>query len=174
MNFNQPIVAGTLSQSARVARQILGNFCIENQQYSVIYLGKIAEQKHEGGSSSEGQPRADESVLLFFELNGHRCAIIDQMVEPCAKVSLSSFLSGRELQIAVLVAQGYANKQIAKHLSISEWTVSTYLRRLFAKLQVDSRAAMVYRCADLIQQFRGPNTASPVMNHPNRFPDDVA
>jgi hypothetical protein len=42
------------------------------------------------------------------------------------------------------------NKQIAHQLHISEWTVATHLRRIFAKLGVDTRAAMVYRCAFLI------------------------
>src|SRR5262245_42700339 len=59
-------------------------------------------------------------------------------------------LSKRELQIVVLVAEGCVNKQIADHLKISEWTVSTHLRRIFAKLAVDSRAAMVYRCLSMI------------------------
>jgi DNA-binding CsgD family transcriptional regulator len=59
-------------------------------------------------------------------------------------------LSRRELQIVVLVAEGCVNKQIADQLKISEWTVSTHLRRIFAKLSVDSRAAMVYRCLSLL------------------------
>jgi DNA-binding CsgD family transcriptional regulator len=44
-----------------------------------------------------------------------------------------------------MVAKGYANKTIAAVLDISLWTVGTYLRRLFAKLGVCSRAAMVAR-----------------------------
>lgn len=59
-------------------------------------------------------------------------------------------LSEREIQIAELVAHGQSNKQIANQLKISEWTVSTHLRRIFVKLNVDSRAEMVYRCASLI------------------------
>jgi DNA-binding CsgD family transcriptional regulator len=65
---------------------------------------------------------------------------------------IASRLTGRELEIAVLVAQGYATKNIAFRLRISEWTVATYLRRIFAKLDVSSRAAMVYRCAPLIDR----------------------
>lgn len=55
-------------------------------------------------------------------------------------------LTRRELQIVMHVAEGKVNKQIADCLHISEWTVSTHLRRIFVKLGVDSRAAMVYRC----------------------------
>jgi DNA-binding NarL/FixJ family response regulator len=55
-------------------------------------------------------------------------------------------LTPRETQIARLVADGYVNKEIASKLSISEWTVSTHMRRIFAKLGVETRAAMVLRC----------------------------
>ena len=66
---------------------------------------------------------------------------------------LASRLTGRELEIAVLVARGYATKNIGYRLQISEWTVATYLKRIFAKLRVYSRAQMVYRCASLIDRI---------------------
>ena len=68
-----------------------------------------------------------------------------------AVASPKEVLSERELQIVELVAHGKSNKQIAKKLKISEWTVSTHLRRVFSKLNVDSRAAMVYHCAPLVR-----------------------
>ena len=52
-------------------------------------------------------------------------------------------LSPRELQIARLVARGATNQAIARALDISTWTVSTHLRRIFAKLGVGTRAEMV-------------------------------
>ncbi|MFN8490546.1 MAG: helix-turn-helix transcriptional regulator [Caldilineaceae bacterium] len=52
-------------------------------------------------------------------------------------------LSGREQEIARLVAKGLPNKTIAAILEISPWTVSTHLRRIFAKLGVNTRAEMV-------------------------------
>jgi DNA-binding CsgD family transcriptional regulator len=54
-------------------------------------------------------------------------------------------LSPREREIARMIAKGYPNKTIAAVLDISSWTVCTYLRRIFAKLNVCSRAAMVAR-----------------------------
>jgi hypothetical protein len=44
-----------------------------------------------------------------------------------------------------MVARGYPNKTIASILDISSWTVASHLRRVFTKLGVSSRAAMVAR-----------------------------
>ena len=52
-------------------------------------------------------------------------------------------LSARELECARLVAKGFSNKEVGQLLEISPWTVNTYLRRIFAKLGVTSRAEMV-------------------------------
>jgi DNA-binding CsgD family transcriptional regulator len=60
-------------------------------------------------------------------------------------------LSPREYEIARLVANGYPNKTVAAILELSPWTVSTYLRRIYAKLGVRCRAAMV---AQLYQRQR--------------------
>ena len=66
----------------------------------------------------------------------------------CASSASGSIdpLMPRETQIARLVADGFVNKEIATKLQISEWTVSTHMRRIFAKLGVETRAAMVLRC----------------------------
>jgi DNA-binding CsgD family transcriptional regulator len=76
-------------------------------------------------------------------------------------------LTRRELQVVMLVAEGRVNKQIADRLRISEWTVSSHLRRIFAKLSVDSRAALVYRCSDLIHGIRDGESVA-VANPPQR------
>jgi DNA-binding CsgD family transcriptional regulator len=87
-----------------------------------------------------------------FELAGLGLIVIEEAHANAAETidDVASRLTGRELEIAILVAQGHANKNIAYRLRISEWTVATYLRRIFAKLNVESRAAMVFRCAPLI------------------------
>lgn len=52
-------------------------------------------------------------------------------------------LSPRERQVLQLVADGYENKQIVTELGLSEGTVKTYLRGIFQKLDVASRAEAV-------------------------------
>ena len=54
-------------------------------------------------------------------------------------------LSGREREIATLVAQGYTNRRIAKQLFLADKTVESHLTNVFAKLQVGSRAEVAER-----------------------------
>ncbi|MDY7231334.1 helix-turn-helix domain-containing protein [Hyalangium rubrum] len=65
-------------------------------------------------------------------------------------------LTARELQIVACVAAGQVNKQIAAELKISTWTVAAHLRRIFSKLGVETRAAMVSRCFGASSVPRAP------------------
>jgi NarL family two-component system response regulator YdfI len=52
-------------------------------------------------------------------------------------------LSGRELEVLDLLAEGLSNKLIAHRLNISEHTVKTHVASIFAKLRVSSRTEAV-------------------------------
>jgi DNA-binding NarL/FixJ family response regulator len=52
-------------------------------------------------------------------------------------------LSPRETQVLALVAQGLTNAEIGRRLCISEATVKTHLLRVFSKLGVTDRTAVV-------------------------------
>ena len=52
-------------------------------------------------------------------------------------------LTGRELQIATMIAEGKCDKEIARDLGISDYTVREHLRRMFHKLKVSKRTALV-------------------------------
>jgi DNA-binding NarL/FixJ family response regulator len=54
-------------------------------------------------------------------------------------------LSAREGQILQLVSQGHSNKLIADKLGMSFETVCTHLKRVFKKLQVNSRTEAAIR-----------------------------
>jgi DNA-binding CsgD family transcriptional regulator len=85
----------------------------------------------------------DPDVVLDVELDGFRCTLRRTALDPEARAG--GGLTPRELEIARMVAGGYPNKTIARVLDISAWTVGTHLRRIFLKLGVSSRAAMVAR-----------------------------
>lgn len=52
-------------------------------------------------------------------------------------------LTGREREIAMAVADGKSNRQIADQLEISEPTVKTHLSHIFRKLEVRDRVGLV-------------------------------
>lgn len=80
-------------------------------------------------------------VLLDVEVDGVRCIVLKTRPHrPPAPT-----LTARELEIARMVARGLPNKSMAAVLEISTWTVSSHLRRMFAKLGVTTRAEMIGR-----------------------------
>lgn len=94
---------------------------------------------------TEGKPApplgfAPVERLLDLQVDGVRCLCV-RIAARVTPVRVS--LSPREREIARMVANGQTNHAIAEVLGISAWTVSTHLRRVFSKLQVNSRAAMV-------------------------------
>ena len=62
------------------------------------------------------------------------------MVEP---------LSQRELEILQLIAQGLSNREICERLFLALDTVKGHNRRIFGKLQVQSRTEAIARAREL-------------------------
>ena len=52
-------------------------------------------------------------------------------------------LTKRELEVLELIADGHANQEIARELFVSEETVKSHMRNIFARLQARSRAHAV-------------------------------
>ena len=57
-------------------------------------------------------------------------------------------LTEREVQVLELLADGQANKQMARTLLVSEATVKSHLSHIYAKLGVDSRAGAVAKAIE--------------------------
>ena len=99
-------------------------------------VGRVAEHDDRQGTPAT----LEDKVILDLEVDGVRCVLVPRLQDPDRS---DVALSPREREIARMVAKGYPNKVIARSLEISSWTVSTHMRRIFAKLGVSSRAAMV-------------------------------
>jgi DNA-binding CsgD family transcriptional regulator len=101
---------------------------------------------------------AGAEVVLDVAMDGWRYQLL-RTIPHEDTVSLSS----RELEIARMIAGGHTNRTVAVILEISPWTVSTHLRRVFAKLGVGSRAAMAARLVaeGLISPPNGSTSARP-------------
>jgi two-component system, NarL family, nitrate/nitrite response regulator NarL len=87
---------------------------------------------------------AVEEIIYETEVGGVRYYLVRSRPQASERINLSP----RELAIARLIAKGLPNKSIGDVLEISPWTVATHLRRIFGKLGVTSRAAMVARLVE--------------------------
>ena len=126
---------------------------------SVRHLVRQAERRLPDGRTC--RDLAPHDVLLDTRVDDVRCVMIK--LSPASRAA-HAHLSPREQEIVRMVAAGHPNKVIAAVLDISCWTVGTYLRRIFAKLGVGSRAAMVARVAGEPEA----TTASPAPSVPKR------
>jgi DNA-binding CsgD family transcriptional regulator len=82
--------------------------------------------------------------------SGARCAAV--RVEAPKKPAPLEGLSKREREIARLLIAGYSGVNVAAISGLSENTVRTYVRRLYAKLAVNNRA-------DLVRKLMSPEPA---------------
>ena len=99
-------------------------------------LVQAIEQVHAGG--------APMSMQIARKVVNH----FQQIRRPSSEVEK---LTRREQEILALLAKGYLYKEIAERLNISVPTVNTYVRRMYEKLHVRSRAQAVAKYAHLSQ-----------------------
>ena len=88
-----------------------------------------------GAAARDGE-RLDGPALIAYALDG-------TWTEPADPAAPEPVLTDRERQVALLVAEGMANRQIARRLHVSERTVHTHLERIRTKLGLSSRTHIV-------------------------------
>lgn len=78
--------------------------------------------------------------------------VVQSFQRKTAKAEPINELSKRENEVLALLAQGHTYKQIADEMQIGMATVSTYARRIYEKLHVNSRGQAVAIYADLAEK----------------------
>jgi DNA-binding CsgD family transcriptional regulator len=90
---------------------------------------------------------ANGMVVGRLTCSGRRYLVYDAAAAPAAgradRPSVADILTARELQVALLIGDGKCDKEIARHLGISGYTVREHIRRIFAKLHIGRRSAIV-------------------------------
>ena len=71
--------------------------------------------------------------------------VVQSLHAPKPKPPPADELSKRENEVLALLSQGYLYKEIADRLGIGVGTVNTYIRRIYEKLHVNSRAQAMAR-----------------------------
>ncbi len=80
----------------------------------------------------EGELWLSRKIMTRYILNNHR-----QSLPP--NKDKSTFLSRREEEILLMVAEGVTNEDIADKLCISRHTVKTHIYNIFKKINATSR-----------------------------------
>ena len=91
---------------------------------------------------------------MFVDLASSNNAIQDALVDKDTKgqarrPDAKSFLSQREKEVLLLLAQGFTNLQAADRLSLSVKTIETYRSRLAEKLELRTRSDIVRYAIEL-------------------------
>lgn len=107
---------------------------------SPIQLIRAVETVAEGGSALDPTLTAKVMGLVAGGRKSEEGAVGDDIMDT---------LSSRELEVLRLTAKGLTNKEIGFQLSISNRTVQGHLRKIFSKLNVNSRTEAVTKAISL-------------------------
>ena len=89
------------------------------------------------------QSSADEIVLAIRRVHRGKQSFTKRIVRQLTNNSLTAGLSARELEILELVAKGLTNKEVARALMISQFTVRNHLKKICMKLDVGDRTEAI-------------------------------
>ena len=141
------IVALGREDSSRVV--ILTTFDLDEYVYEALQGGRerLPAQAHPGRGPRRRHPRGGRgrgAAGSFRHAAPHR--ELPQRAptrRPARDASELDDLTDREREVLVLVARGMTNGDIAAHLFLSEGTVKTHVKRIFAKLGLHDRTQAV-------------------------------
>lgn len=148
----RPAGAGAVAPDVLAAGLALVSFLLEGHHVAVVPSGVV--------------PLQEGVVLGSLRLGGRSYAVVELGAAP-APDALDQ-LSPRELEIALLVAEGRDAKAIARRLRISFYTVRVHLGRIYCKLglhkQTELTACVAARYGGLFAR-QGCDPDAPAQPH---------
>jgi len=75
--------------------------------------------------------------------------VLSRLRPPTASAASDASLSGREQEVLNYIVKGFNYDEIARLVQVSKPTVLTYVRRIYAKLEVRSKTEAVYEARKL-------------------------
>lgn len=94
---------------------------------------------HAGGSPIS--PQIARQILNRFRGSSHSS---ETVVERCDSAKPRAALSDKEREVLEYITKGFTTREIAVLMSVSNHTVITFVRRIYAKLEVHSKTEAVY------------------------------
>jgi len=95
---------------------------------------------HGGGSPIS--PLIARQILMRFR--AAPSVPVTAPAAPAAAANEHAVLSAREKEVLELITKGFTADEIARLMQVSQHTVQTYVRRIYSKLNVNSRAEAIY------------------------------
>ncbi|MHA6820037.1 response regulator [Ralstonia pseudosolanacearum] len=96
------------------------------------------------GGGSPISPIIARQILARFRQGGSRSA-----ADEAPASAASPLLSAREKEVLDLITKGFTAQEIAKLMELSHFTVRTFVRRIYSKLKVTSKAEAIYEARTL-------------------------
>jgi ATP/maltotriose-dependent transcriptional regulator MalT len=132
--------AGELQRARRALEDAVALYARSGMPYECavtrIELGRVLAASGRDHDASKETARAAETLKQLGVVS-----------EPPTDGGEALGLTGRELEVLALVAEGLTDPQIAQRLVISEHTVHRHVSNILVKLSCSSRAAAVKRAA---------------------------
>ena len=119
------------------------SFMIDGHRFTAMISNRRGSSDHNNRAARNETDDRGTIIGTIAAADTHYDVFNDPQAVEADGVSAVYCLTSRELQIATLIAEGQCDKEIARHLSISSYTVREHLRRIFAKLKVCRRSAVV-------------------------------
>lgn len=152
---------------AHSTARALAHLEIAGTRCSIHCVDDRVPEHHERKGAERARLRYLPHEIVHFQIGSHRYALVADtppLTESTGALPAQSAdgqldpermrrtLTNRELQIVQFICMGLLTKQVADRLRISEFTVRSYLKTIYAKLGVRSRGAMVFAYAQSFSQ----------------------
>jgi two-component system, NarL family, response regulator LiaR len=127
------------SAQPRVRVLVLTSFAADDKVFPAIKAGALGYILKDSGPTElvqaihqvhQGLPSLAPTIAL---------KVLHELSHPPQQPPTPDPLTGREMEVLRLIAQGRSNKEIAEALVITELTVSTHVSNILAKLHLASR-----------------------------------
>lgn len=97
-----------------------------------------------GGGSPISPLIARQILMRFRAAPSAPVTVPAAPAAPAPAANENAVLSAREKEVLELITKGFTADEIARLMQVSQHTVQTYVRRIYSKLNVNSRAEAIY------------------------------
>jgi len=127
---------------------VISGFQDEHQVFSALEAGANGYIHKQ-----DGQQDIVDAILMMVQGGSPISPVIARLMlkkfQPVVTQTLPESLTERQTLILKLISQGFSSREIAEKLDISYYTVTTHIKNIYNKLQVNSRSEAIHEAYKL-------------------------